>query len=135
MAELLIRVTDKAAHPDPYIDVQRSKRGEVIVACRDGWQWSHREKTNPEWRIVRVPGLPDWFVESLMNPERGDPLVDRMLRRREAEFDLDSPHLPQNVRDYLADDTRAKPSIVISAVLGRKLRKQRERLQDPAVIG
>lgn len=135
MAELLIRVRDKEASPDPYQDAKRSKRGDVIAVCPDGWAWSHREQTNPEWRIVRILGLPMSVAESFVTPERGDPRVDRMLRRREAEFDFDHADLPQRVREYLADDSRARPSIVLSAIVGRKLRKQRERLQDPAVIG
>lgn len=135
MAELLIRVRDKDPHPDPYVDVQRSKRGDVIAACPDGWQWSHKERTNPDWRIVRVLGLPMNIAETFMSPERGDPKVDRMLRRREAAFDLDHAELPARVREYLDDDSRAQPSIVLSAIIGRKLRKQRARLADPAVIG
>jgi len=135
MAELLVRVRDKESHPDPYVDVQRSKRGDVIVACPDGWQWSHAERTNPDWRIVRVLGLPDSIAQSFLTPERGDPKVDRMLRRREASFDLDHAELPARVREYLADDSRAQSSIVLSAIIGRKLRKQRVRLVDPAVIG
>lgn len=135
MAELLIRVRDKEAHPDPYVDAKRSKRGDVIAACPDGWKWSHAERTNPDWRIVRILGLPMNIAETFMSPERGDPRVDRMLRRREASFDFDHADLPARVREYLADDSRAQPSIVLSAIVGRKLRKQRARLVDPAVIG
>ncbi len=135
MAEFLIRVRDKEAHPDPYVDVQRSKRGDVIAVCPDGWAWSHAERTNPGWRIVRVLGVPMAIAETFTTPERGDPKVDRMLRRREAGFDFGHPDLSARVREYLADDSRAQESIVLSAGIGRKLRKQRERLADPAVIG
>ena len=135
MAELLIMARDKDAHPDPYVDVRRLKRGDVLCVKPDGWRWSPRELSNPAWRIVRVAGLPDSIAQTFLNPERGDPLVDRMLRQREAEFDLGHADIPAGVRAKLADDSRATPVVVLSSVVGRRLRKQRERLQDPAVIG
>lgn len=135
MAELLVRIRDKEPHPDPYIDVKRSKRGDVIAVAPDGWRWGRDELRNPDWRIFKIPGLPMDIAQSFLTPERGDPLVEKMLRRREASFDLDSAELPQRVRDFLADDSRSSPAIVISAIVGSKLRKLRQRLADPAVLG
>lgn len=135
MAELLIRVRDKESHPDPYVDVQRSKRGDVIVACPDGWNWSHEERTNPDWRIVRIPGLPQDEVDALVAPESGDRRLNPMLRRRAHSFDLDSADLPKAVRDAVADDKRSKAVVTVSAVIGRRMRKRKPPAVDPAVIG
>ena len=40
----------------------RMDAGDVIVACPDGWQWSAKERSNPEWRIVRADILPTLAV-------------------------------------------------------------------------
>lgn len=49
--ELLIRIVDKVPVGNP--DYARaSQRGDVIVACPDGWNWTTREKSNPDWIIV-----------------------------------------------------------------------------------
>jgi len=58
MCELLIRVVDKFPPTgDPRRDAGRSVRGDVIAAVPDGHPWSTRERENPGWVIVRVPGM------------------------------------------------------------------------------
>lgn len=52
MAELLIRVVSKA-----HGVVGAELAGDVIVVCPDGWGWTDAERTNQEWRIVRLPGV------------------------------------------------------------------------------
>ena len=32
--------------------------GDVVTIHEDGWPWSQRELTNPEWLVVKVPGVP-----------------------------------------------------------------------------
>lgn len=57
MCELLVRVRSKPLTGNVAVDCQRTRRGDVIVAMPDGHSWSHEERTNPEWVIVRVPGM------------------------------------------------------------------------------
>ena len=57
MCELLVRVKDKSADPDPARDAMMSKRGHVIACQPDGWPWSQAERTNPDWIIVKMPGV------------------------------------------------------------------------------
>ena len=135
MAELLIRIRDKETHPNPYVDVQRSKRGDVISVCPDGWAWTPAELTNPEWRIVKVIGLDDEVVQQLLRPEPGDPRLNKMLRRRQYKIDVDFASLPKAGKDYLRDDTRSAASITISKALAKSLVTLKTPLADSAVIG
>ena len=57
MAELLIRVVDKIHPTDPDKNLATSKKGDVISVCPDGWNWGREELANPEWRIVKMPGV------------------------------------------------------------------------------
>ena len=52
MCELLFRVVDKAPG-----QIGASLAGDVIVVCPDGHPWSAAEQANPDWRIVKLPGL------------------------------------------------------------------------------
>lgn len=135
MAEFLVRIRDKPTDPDPYLDIKRSKRGDVICACPDGWVWSQIELTNPAWRIIKVPGLADSVAQQLVMPEVGDERVNRMLRRRKYKLELDFASLPQAGKDYLRDDTRAQPTITISKSMAQSLVTLKPAVQDPAVIG
>lgn len=135
MAEILVRIRDKETHPDPYVDVKRSKRGDVIAVCPDGWKWTHIELTNPDWRIIKVIGLDAAVARQLLAPESGDERVDKMLRRRKYKLDVDFADLPKAGKDYLRDDTRIQPSITISKVMAQSLITLKPPPQDPAVIG
>lgn len=135
MAEFLVRVVDKPTHPDPYVDIKRSKRGDVIAACPDGWVWSQQEQTNPDWRIIKVPGLADSIAQQLLSNESGDERLNKMLRRRKYKLDVDYASLPQEGKNYLRDDTRAQPSTTISKALAQTLVTLKEPVQDPVVIG
>lgn len=88
MAELLIRVVDKT-DPDPVRDQQFSKAGDVIVVAPDGHGWSATERSNPDWIIVKLPGVDPSALSDLLDPD-----VDgerRMLRRRGRQIDLTAP--------------------------------------------
>lgn len=135
MAEFLIRIRDKPKDPDPYVDIKRSKRGDVICACPDGWVWSQNELTNPDWRIIKVPGLADAVSQQLVTVEAGDERLNKMLRRRQYKLDVDYASLPQADKAYLRDDSRAQASITISKALAQSLVTLKPAVQDPAVIG
>ncbi len=57
MCELVVLLTDPPLTGDMHLDNQRLRRGEVICAVPDGWQWTHGERTNPKWQILQVPGM------------------------------------------------------------------------------
>lgn len=142
MSELLIRVQDKV-NADFYLDCQCTKRGDVIVARPDGWPWGHDELTAPFWRILKVPALPLAEAEALTGPELPvDPQSPgRTLRRRAFKLDLDAllaaPAIPQALKDYIRDDTRAAATfmVVLPLVAVRAVKVAKPAIADPAVIG
>lgn len=94
MAELLVRVVDKT-NPDPLLDCKLTKRGMVIAVQPDGWQWGFEELANPDWRIIRVPGVDPSQFGGLLAPE---PEIDpqnpsRVLQRRAFRLNLDDSRL------------------------------------------
>jgi hypothetical protein len=86
MAELLIRVVDKV-QPDPVKAERLLRAGDVVSVCPDGWPWTVIERTNSEWRIIRV-NLLATTVEALI-ARSSNPLV-----RRRREWKLDFSLLP-----------------------------------------
>lgn len=88
--ELLVRVVDKAHPDDPVKHHQLTKAGDVIHYWPDGHDWGHEELTNPDWRVVRVPGLTEAEAEALVAAElpvvRGG--VGQVLRKRGLRLDL-----------------------------------------------
>jgi hypothetical protein len=80
MAELLVRIVDRGG-----VDLPKgpgdSKRGDVIAACPDGWGWSIAERTDPQWRLMRVPLLGS-EITALLAPGDGDPLTQKIHRRK-----------------------------------------------------
>lgn len=111
MCEVLIRVTDKGVDPDAYKDAMISKRGDVIVIVPDGHPWSAAELSAPFWRIVKIPGLPESELAYLSSQPAN------MKRRRGFGLNLDSGGITGQVKQWLADDSRATPYITVSAVL------------------
>jgi hypothetical protein len=135
MAEFLIRVHDKTNPNSIYEDVRCMKRGDVVVVCEDGWPWSQKELTAPYWRIVKVPGMPMEEAQALTTPELGDINVNRMLRRRAFKLDVDNVNLPNAIRSWLADDTRAQPTLTVTLSRARGLKTLKQPAADPNVIG
>lgn len=89
MCELLVRVKDKASDPDPGKDALISKRGHVVALCDDGWQWSKAERDNPEWVIVRIPGVsPDQYSMMVAAVIDGSAIEKKLLARRAVTLDL-----------------------------------------------
>lgn len=135
MAELLVRVVDKV-NDDPYLDVQCTKRGDVIVVQPDGWVWGAEELKNPDWRIVQAPNISVSAATAFLGPELDtDPQrPSRVLQRR--AFKLDLSLLPAKWTAWLADDSRTQAKRLFSGtgaqVLALKVAKPA--LADPNVI-
>jgi len=86
MAEALIRIVDKV-QPDKSKAERLLRAGDVVVICPDEWPWSAIERTNPEWRIIRVNVLAT-TVNTLL-AKAADPLA-----RRRREWRIDFSLLP-----------------------------------------
>lgn len=56
MAEILIQWHDKvpAEHP---LYLHNYRAGDVIAVCPDGWNWTARELTNDDWRILKLTNI------------------------------------------------------------------------------
>lgn len=133
MAELLVRVVDKVNPNDPYLDAKCTKRGDVICVQPDGWVWGREEQTNPEWRIVRVPGLSVTQCLGFLAPEIDiDPQhPSKVLQRRAFKLDVDHPDFTA-----LAEGRKGKPAhrfnLDLAGLLARK--KAKPPLDDPNVL-
>lgn len=98
MAELLIRVVDKAVdNPNRVNGYTCMKAGDIVSVCPDGWGWTDAEKTNPDWRIVRVPLLVSEVTALLTNGD-GNPTI-QLVNKRKSKIDFTS--LPANIRNTL----------------------------------
>ena len=69
MVEALIRVADKTNSNSEELNSKKTKRGDVIVVCDDGWPWSEWERTNPDWRVVRFPDEVASDIRAMVTPE------------------------------------------------------------------
>ena len=138
MCEFLLRVHDKKhaeTEPDkPYLDVKLMQRGD-IVECRDnGWPWSHLERSEPFWRIVKIPQMSLEEGQTYLAREPGNKLLNKMLQKRQFKLNLDNPALPASIRDFINDDTRAVDSITINANSVRNIRTTKDPVPDPNVF-
>jgi hypothetical protein len=115
MCELLVRVVDKI-NDDPYLDAQCSKRGDVIVVVEDGHAWGREEIANPDWTIIKVPGVAakdaTGFVARELNYSEQP---NYMLQKRAFAFDL--TQRPTDLQSLLAAKVR-KPALDDPNILG-----------------
>lgn len=119
MCELLVRTVDKT-NDDPYLDAQLTKRGDVVVIVPDGHEWSEAERSNPHWRILKFPGVPESDLASLTapEPETNPSKPNRMRQRRNWRLDLDDPRIEQ---------AQSRDDVL-------RLRVKRPRRADPNVL-
>lgn len=103
MAELLVRVRDRSARPDD------SKAGDVIAACPDGWVWTRRERTNPDWRIIHVDLLPKEVASLTMS--RISQETGRLERKREYGIDIATLSDRPSRQELLAAISKRPPSV------------------------
>lgn len=135
MAELLIRVIDKTS-TDPYLDAKCLKRGDVVDIRPDGWVWGRFEYSDPQWRILRLPGIAAQDLSAFLAEEVDtDPAQpSAVLQARAFRLDIDSPLLAGS---WLDDETRAvrkhRADLTLEQVLSLKIEKPP--LTDPAVFG
>ena len=117
MTELLFRVRD-VPHDDLAKHVTRLHRGDIVDSRVTGHGWSERELTMPFWRILRADiTLTEAIFLAASEP---DPFNSKTrLWTRVRKLDLDNPLLPDRFKDWLKDDTRAVPILVVAASIPR----------------
>lgn len=94
MAEMLVRIKDKPKSGNVYKDRHLSERGCVICIMPDNHSWSNAELTNPEWRIIKVPGINPTVISHFITGQigYGDPEAEKVnlvLRRWQYKLNLD----------------------------------------------
>ena len=134
MCELIICVVDKASS-DLVLDCALDKRGGVVDVMEDGHAWGTMELTHPMFRIVKLPGVPASFGQAFMGGEPGDGTANPYLLRRQFKIDLDNAAIPAAAKAWLADDTRAQPSMSLPQALLTTLKAKRPSAPHPNVIG
>jgi hypothetical protein len=102
--ELLVRVVDKRSD-DKVNDIMLTKRGDVIVVKPDGHDWTERERTYPEWRILRLPDMTEAEAYSFISPQKPtDAKLRFVLAPRAKRIDLDAIGVAVDEKDR--DDSR-----------------------------
>jgi hypothetical protein len=86
--EVLLRVIDKD-QPDPLLSPISPKAGDVVVVKPDSWPWSVAERTNPEWRIIRVP-----FIATDSDALTSSLSMTRLGPKRRRDWMIDTSLLP-----------------------------------------
>lgn len=114
MSELLVRIVDKGGDA-------LTQAGDVIAACPDGWGWGRMELANPEWIIIRVPGVDPAAFADMLEQQTGDGGV--LLRKRGRGLDLASLPIGDARIAVIDADTllaarRTKPSLAPIVRLG-----------------
>lgn len=134
MAEMLVRVVDKV-NEDFYRNLRCTKRGMVIVVVPDGHVWSTQELTNPDWRIVKILGVPVHAVSEFVNgvPSDESNPHNKTRQRRAVKLNLDHPSLSAEVKAFVQDATRVVPFFTVPAALLNSVKTSIEPVLDPAV--
>lgn len=106
MCEILLRVVDKT-NVNLDLSANLLKRGDVVVVREDGWAWGKEELRNPDWRIIKIPGVAALFAEPFLGPElASEPTDATRLRKRAFSFDMQNQSLPTAFKSWLADSNR-----------------------------
>lgn len=93
MCEILVRVVDKVNPNDAVLNRQCRKAGDVVCVKPDGWGWSVMERTNPEWKILKIPNVDVSVFEDMLIPEldTSDPENTIVIRQCQKNLDLTIP--------------------------------------------
>jgi len=134
MCELLVRLVDKV-NDDPELDLQCLKRGDVVTIQEDGWNWSERERTNPDWMIIKVPGVSISTFEYLLVPEPDDLSDLKHLRRRWNQINLESVALPVGARMALQGGTRRTEAVTLDRAVVSAAQRMKAPMRDTVASG
>lgn len=138
MAELLVRVVDKQKSGDPYQDRHLSERGCVICIMPDGHVWSKREQSNPEWIIIKIPGINPNHISHFTAKQIGygnseSEKINLVLRRWQYKLNIDL------LQTMFADSTirqefKKNPSKSLHRLL-YELKETLPDIEDPLFFG
>lgn len=128
--ELLIRVVDRVSD-DPVRHHQLTKCGDVIAYQPDGGPWGIEDLRNPDWRIVRVPGLAEAEARALVGEElpRGPAAHECLLRPRGMRVDPGPLGLDPVARE------RPYPDATVDADTFRPAMSLKDPLPHPDLVG
>lgn len=87
MCELLVRVVDKVPGDD-FRSALFTKAGDVIYVAEDQHVWGTEEIKNPEWRIVRMPGVSAASMRDMMEARENPRSRERVIAARKVCFDM-----------------------------------------------
>lgn len=154
MCEIALVVVDKTNTDSIYLDCKCYKSGDIIEVMADGWPWGNVDLTNPNWRIIKFPGVDVSQMSQFLSWQLpADPLnPSKTLLRRALRFawsQIDSTNWATNhpaqvtaLKNYIADATRAQatltvPANTVAAFMTElnKLTVTKPAVQDPAVVG
>lgn len=135
--ELLIRVVDRPTEKGIAREKQL-QRGDVVAAMPDGHKWSRRERENPHWRILALPGLTKAEADALLAPENAIDGQRELLQKRRQTLDIDA--FPTRIKTALTDASRAvavqevtSPTELTAVRAAAKLRQIAEPIVDEPV--
>lgn len=135
MSELLVRVVDKI-NEDPLLNSKCTKRGDVIVVCPDGWEWSVEERSNPNWRIIKMPDMNMDEASRLLAPELDtDPnQPSRVLQRR--AFKINFILFPLRIRLSTDSSVRRDETLEVKVInTADAIMVEKTRLVERDIIG
>lgn len=90
MPELLVRVVER-----PNANKQHLSKGHVVTTRPDGAYWSKKERSNPDWRIISVPGLSKEEEATLKMRQRAHP---DYYERQPRAYKLDVALMPATLK-------------------------------------
>lgn len=99
MCEALIHFTDQLPSTDPNYAL-RYLAFDIIVVCDDAWPWTEAELTNPNWRVLKVPGVAASFGAQFAAP-RYD-AAGNLIRKR--DYCIDSTQVPSTVLAFVQNN-------------------------------
>jgi hypothetical protein len=140
MCEIALVVVD-TVNEDFYRDCMCYKAGDVIEVLPDGWKWGTLDMKNPNWRILKFPGIDVSQFTQFTSPQLPVDINNpsRTLLRRALQFD--HKMFAKN-RDrfakHLADDKRVDPFFTVTNFSVKDLAKftmVKKTVADPNPIG
>jgi hypothetical protein len=154
MCEIALVVVGQTNPDDIYQDCKRYKAGDVIEVVADGWPWGAVDLTNPNWRIIKFPGIDvSQFTQFLSSQIPTDPnnpsktLLRRALRFAWSQiantnWAANHPGQMTALQNYIQDATRTNPTLTVPANTVAALVSEMSKytvtkalVQDPAIVG
>ena len=85
MAAILVRIRDRDGF-DNKTNGLCMRPGDVIAVCPDDWSWGSEELVNPDWCILKMPGVDP---ESLRDMEMSaEDALGGLIAKRAKKLDL-----------------------------------------------